>query len=98
MNKTLYLLIGMAAGAAAGAVGGILFAPNKGSRTRKKIMRKTQKMTHEISDTVHHKLNEIEDQVTMLKKKVEKEIKDTTDHLKKAVRHTNNVGKKVSAN
>ncbi len=49
------LLTGVLIGAAAGAVLGILFAPDKGSETRKKISEKGG----ELGDSVKNKFNEL---------------------------------------
>ncbi len=39
------VFLGILAGAAAGALAGILFAPEKGSKTRKKIVKKGENMS-----------------------------------------------------
>ncbi len=49
------LLTGILLGAAAGAVLGVLFAPDKGSETRKKIAKKTG----DLGDTVRSKFNDL---------------------------------------
>ncbi len=49
------LLTGILIGAAAGAVLGILFAPDKGSETRKKIAQKGG----DLKDTIRNKFNEL---------------------------------------
>jgi gas vesicle protein len=49
------LLTGILIGAAAGAVLGILFAPDKGSETRKRIAEKG----NDFKDTLKNKFNEI---------------------------------------
>jgi len=54
------IVIGALLGAAAGALLGVLFAPDKGSETRKKIGRKGK----EISDELREKFNEIIDAIT----------------------------------
>jgi gas vesicle protein len=49
MNKTVSnFLLGFLAGAAAGAVAGILFAPGKGSETRKNIGKKVRDLSDEF--------------------------------------------------
>jgi len=45
------VLIGSLAGAAAGAIAGILLAPDKGSKTRKKISTKTKETADGIKDS-----------------------------------------------
>jgi gas vesicle protein len=50
MNNTAKILAALAIGAAAGAVLGILFAPDKGSETRKKICEQGKKLGDELKD------------------------------------------------
>ena len=52
-------LLGFLAGAAVGAIAGILFAPDKGSNTRKKISSKTG----DITDSVKNSFNDFIDGV-----------------------------------
>jgi len=54
------VLIGTIAGAAAGAVLGILFAPAKGSSTRRKFTRKS----FDYSEELEAKFNELIDSIT----------------------------------
>lgn len=53
------LLIGFLAGAAIGGVLGVLFAPDKGEETRKKIAKKGS----DVSDSLKDKFNEFVDGV-----------------------------------
>lgn len=50
MNTSGKILAAVAAGIAAGAVLGILFAPDKGSETRRKINEKGKKFAEDVKD------------------------------------------------
>ena len=58
--KTGNVILGLLAGVAAGAVLGILFAPDKGSNTRKKIVSKGE----DYADDVKEKFNDAIDAIT----------------------------------
>jgi len=47
------LIVGILAGVAAGALLGILFAPDKGSETRKKIMRKGKQYMDDLKENMN---------------------------------------------
>lgn len=60
------LLVGLISGAAAGAVVGLLFAPKKGTETRKKIsetsdsyLQEAKNKFNEFADSVSHKVDEV---------------------------------------
>jgi gas vesicle protein len=50
MKSSIKLLIGLAAGAVIGSLLAILFAPDKGTVTRKKILDQGNKLTDELKD------------------------------------------------
>ncbi len=52
MSKTQSTLFALVAGFAAGAVIGILLAPDKGDKTREKIAKKTADLKKELEDQV----------------------------------------------
>ena len=54
------VVIGALAGVAVGALLGVLFAPDKGTETRKKIAKKSK----DTSDSLKHKINEFVDNIT----------------------------------
>lgn len=53
MKSSSKILISIAAGAAAGLIAGILFAPDKGTETRKKIKRQKEKFADDVKDTIN---------------------------------------------
>jgi len=66
------IFLGVLAGVAAGSLLGILFAPEKGSTTRKKICKKGE----DDIDTLKEKFNEFINGITEKFEKVKGEVKD----------------------
>lgn len=72
------VLIGVLAGIAVGSILGILFAPEKGSVTRKKISAKSEDLKEELSekfneflDDVNEKFEQVKDEAGKVKAKAE---------------------------
>lgn len=64
MNRNGKILAALAAGMAVGAVLGVLFAPGKGSETRKKMKEEGRKMADDMKDKFNkgmEKLNEVKE-------------------------------------
>jgi gas vesicle protein len=57
-------LLGVAAGIAAGAVLGVLFAPDKGSNTRKKISRKAEDLAESLNRKIDGKFDDLINSMT----------------------------------
>jgi gas vesicle protein len=72
------VLLSLIAGVAAGALLGILFAPEKGSVTRKKISKKAEKYGDELKE----KFNEFVDDISEKFEEVKEEVSDFTDQKK----------------
>jgi gas vesicle protein len=68
------VVLGILIGAAAGALLGVLFAPDKGTVTRKKIVSKGE----DFADGVKEKINEILESIYENFDKVKKEVSDLT--------------------
>lgn len=72
------ILVGFLAGAAVGALAGILFAPDKGSNTRQKIADKTG----DIKDSVKNSYNEFVDGVKQTYAGAKEEAEDFANKAK----------------
>jgi len=70
------VLLGVLAGVAAGAMIGILFAPDKGARTRKKILSKGE----DYADGLQEKFDELLENMT---EKFENTLKETEELMSK---------------
>lgn len=70
--KSGKVIVGLLAGLAAGAVLGILFAPDKGSKTRNKIMNKGE----DYADELKEKFDEFLDTISEKYETTKQEAKD----------------------
>ena len=63
MNTAFKVLTGFLVGAIAGTAVGILTAPDKGDRTRKKIKKDAQRLAEDFSDTALKKFGEVKTEI-----------------------------------
>jgi gas vesicle protein len=66
MTNTNKLLTALAAGVAVGSLLGVLFAPDKGEQTRKKIADNSKKFTDTIKDRINegkHKMSNVRNNI-----------------------------------
>jgi uncharacterized protein YjbJ (UPF0337 family) len=74
-NNSGNFLLTFLAGAAAGAVIGLLYAPDKGSETRKKISEKSRELTDDLQETTNMAIDTIND----LRERIMDVISDVTE-------------------
>ena len=86
MNNTAKLLATLAAGVAVGAAIGVLFAPEKGSETRKKVSDEGKKLaqtlrdkfnrvkerSEEMASNIQQSIDELEQKAGVMKEKMNK--------------------------
>lgn len=71
MGKSLRALLGVASLFAAGAIVGMLYAPDKGERTRRRIVRKSKGLYNSVSDTIEENKDALEELRDRLKENLE---------------------------
>jgi gas vesicle protein len=79
------LFLGLLAGVAAGALLGVLFAPDKGASTRKKITKKSEDYVDSLKEKFNEFLDTIGEKVDEAKEDVEK-VKAKAESIKKDVK------------
>lgn len=86
--STKNVLIGTLAGLAAGAVLGILYAPHKGSVTRKKITRKSNEYAEDIKEKMDEMIDKVSDKYEEVIKEADK-LADNIRHRTEKILHKN---------
>ncbi|HZK68419.1 MAG TPA: YtxH domain-containing protein [Paludibacter sp.] len=88
--STAKVVLGVVAGAATGALLGVLFAPAKGAVTRRTIVRKGERQVDDLKD----KFNDFIDNITQKFDKVKEEV---VDFAEDAMSSVEDVEKEVKA-
>jgi gas vesicle protein len=75
-NDSLKVIGALMVGAAVGGVLGMLFAPAKGSESRKKLANKPEEITDSIKERFDDFLEEVKDEIELVKHKANDFMKD----------------------
>ena len=75
-NNAVKLMGALLIGASIGGALGILFAPDKGIKTRKKITRKSENITDDLEEKFNNFLKEIKKEVETVKSKTNEFIEN----------------------
>ncbi|MFD2907136.1 YtxH domain-containing protein [Flavobacterium ardleyense] len=81
--KSSNVLLGVVGGLAAGAVLGVLFAPDKGENTRKKIAQKSSDLKDNLTDSFSDFVSNVEDKYKDLASKASSLMEDGSENLEK---------------
>lgn len=88
------VLLGVLAGVAVGATLGILFAPDKGSNTRKKISRKADDYSEELEEqfndfikTVTRKFEDMKEDAGVMVENGKHKAEDAMEEVTAAIKH-----------
>ena len=82
MSKTTNTLIGFIAGAAAGAITGILFAPDKGYKTRKRVKKKAKKIKTDAQREINDKMDDLKEQMSEMVDDMKGKYADAESEMK----------------
>ena len=80
-NDSGSILLALLTGAAIGAGIGILYAPDEGKKTRKKIKRKVEDTSHEIAERISHAKDELTKTAKEKKDEFQQKLDETISHM-----------------
>ena len=92
-KSSVSAVLGFIAGAAAGAAIGVLFAPDKGTATRKKIKNQAQKASDDMKENLASKIDDLNQFVSGFVKETKAKMDDLE---KKAKQEVQGVKEKVT--
>ncbi len=84
-NDTGKVIISLLVGALAGAAIGILFAPNEGSKTRKKLIGSAKDLADDVKQRVKEEISALRNKVSELEFMVDDKAQDLVNGVQKKV-------------
>ncbi|MCW3784894.1 YtxH domain-containing protein [Plebeiibacterium sediminum] len=83
-------ILGILGGAAVGAIAGVLFAPDKGYKTRRKIKKESQRVTKNATKEVHRKMEDMKGHVNHVVDDLKSQLSQAEAELKSKLNHVRN--------
>lgn len=80
-NDTGNMLLALLTGAAIGAGIGILYAPDEGKKTRKKIKRTVEDTSHDLAERIAHAKDELTKTASEKKQVFEEKLEDIISNM-----------------
>ena len=85
LNNTGKVIGALLVGALIGAAAGVLFAPDKGGRTRSKLVRNTKYMAEDIQSRINEEINSLRSKVDELSTMAETKVDEIISAIKPKV-------------
>ena len=80
MNRVSKIILAMGASAAIGAALGVLYAPEEGAETRKRLLKKGKKLAGVVSDSLDDGMESLEEIKEVLQKQLTKVNRKLEEH------------------
>jgi gas vesicle protein len=84
--KSNHTILGLVTGLAIGAAIGVLIAPDKGKKTRKKIVSKTKHAKDKLTESLDHFLDAVSEKYEGLKSEGEELLNQKKEDLKENIK------------